>query len=225
MAANNTVEPDSIAAAAVTISSTVSDAIEELNTAQPSHTVSATPTTANSEASVLDTWLCKWWIDFGFDGTEACTYTAAMTQLKCYKAIAVAALTEVKAFKSATIAGVSEYEIDMFIAGWQQLKVTYQLTINTATSQTVTPITSAPASPTVVQATAVNSRPQSPISIVSDPTLRYSDRHIMAGSVPSSVLTTIYQATDHNTKRAVVLKRSPLSLHIAAQVGYTNVTH
>jgi hypothetical protein len=220
VATNNAVKLDSTAPVPVVVmSSSVVDAVNQLNTTQPSHSVRTTPMLSDSEASVLDTWLCKWLIDIGFDETEACKYTAAMTALKCYKAVALAALTEVKATKLVTAAGVSEFEIDMFIAGWQQLKVTYQLTVNTATSQSVTPVTSKPASPVAVQVTSVNSRPQSPISLVSDPTLRYTDRHIMVGTVSSSVLTTIYQAVDHNTKRAVVLKRSPLSMTIAAQVS------
>jgi Ankyrin repeat len=160
------------AAAAVPNTSSVSDAIENKATRQPAHTVPMTPTPASSsEANVLDTWLCKWLIEIGFAETEACTYTAALTKLKCYTATPLAKLTEVKATKLATAAGVSEYEIDMLIAGWQQLKLTHQLTISTATSQSVTPISSPPVSPAALTSTT-NSRPQSPISLVTDPTLR-----------------------------------------------------
>jgi ankyrin repeat protein len=213
------------AAAAVAMSSSsVNDAIKNTVTTQSSHTVPITPKPASSsDVKVLDTWLCKWLIEIGFDETDACMYTVEMTKLKCYKAVALAALTEVKATKLATAAGVSEFEIDMFIEGWQQLKLTHQLTISTATSESVTPVTSPPVSPVAAHASVSNNRPQSPMSLVSDPILRYTDRHIMTGSVSSSVLTTIYQAVDHNTRRAVVLKRSPLSMTIAAHVSYDSL--
>jgi ankyrin repeat protein len=218
------VEPSAATAAVVATSSSVSDIIENPVTTQSSHTLTTTPTTpASSDVNVLDTWLCKWLIEIGFAETEACTYTAALTTLKVYTATPLAKLTEVKATTLATKAGISEFEIDMFIEGWQQLKLTHQLTISTATSQSITPVSSPPVSPVAVQASVSNSRPQSPISLLTDPKLRYTDRHIMTGTVSSSVFTAIYQAIDHNTRRAVVLKRSPLSMTIAAKVSYSNL--
>jgi hypothetical protein len=89
-----------------------------------------------------------------------------MIKLKCYKDKALATLKEDTATELAIAAGISKFENGMFIAGWQQLKLTYQLTINTATSQSVTPVTSAPASPAAAQTTATNGRSQSPISLV-----------------------------------------------------------
>jgi ankyrin repeat protein len=105
------------AAAAVAMSSSVRDALELSSTTQPSHTVATAPIPPNTEVNVLDTWLCKWLIDIGFDETEACKYTAEMIKLKCYKEKALATLKEDTAAQLAIAAGISKFKIDMFIAG------------------------------------------------------------------------------------------------------------
>jgi ankyrin repeat protein len=165
----------------------------------------------NVMVSKPDTWLHSWLHDIGFNDSDACQYAAAMTQLKCYIPKALAALKETDAVKLATKAGISEFEISMFIEGWQQLKAdNQQLRVNTSISL----VNSAQASPL----SASSSRPQSPVALITDPSLRYTERQLLTGH--QSGLSIIYKAIDQNTKRAVVLKCSPINMELAFQVTY-----